>query len=145
MTLAGPNTGRPAGCRPPPPTPPGTTLAGARAGAADGGVHRPKAPAAWIEGQVAQLTSGPVPNVVFLTLRDPCGGHLDVRTCLRSPRWPSSPRPPAEGDRVVVHGKYDFWAARGSLNFKVDKIHPVGLGDLLARLERFAICSPPRV
>ena len=56
-------------------------------------------------------------------------------TCLRS-TVAALPRPPAEGDRVVVHGKYDFWAARGQLNFKVDEIHPVGLGELLLRLER---------
>jgi len=35
-----------------------------------------------------------------------------------------------------VHGKFEFYPARGSLSFKVDQIHPVGLGELLARLER---------
>ena len=46
------------------------------------------------------------------------------------------PTPPAEGSRVVVHGQFDFYAARGSLSFRVDQLHPVGLGELLARLER---------
>jgi exodeoxyribonuclease VII large subunit len=44
--------------------------------------------------------------------------------------------PPADGARVVVHGKFDYWPARGSLSFRVDAMHPVGLGELLARLER---------
>jgi len=92
-----------------------------------------KAPAAWVEGQVAQLTSRT--NVVYLTLRDPAADISMSVTCLRS-TVAGLPRPPAEGDRVVVHGKYDFWAARGQLNFKVDEIHPVGLGELLIRLER---------
>jgi len=92
-----------------------------------------KAPAAWIEGQVAQLTSRT--NVVYLTLRDPAADISMSVTCLRS-TVAGLPRPPAEGDRVVVHGKYDFWAARGQLNFKADEIHPVGLGELLLRLER---------
>ena len=46
------------------------------------------------------------------------------------------PTPPAEGSRVVVHGKFEFYPARGSLSFRVDEMHPVGLGELLARLER---------
>jgi exodeoxyribonuclease VII large subunit len=92
-----------------------------------------KAPEAWIEGQVAQLTHRT--NVVYLTLRDPAADISMPVTCLRS-ALAGLPRPPAEGDRVVVHGKYDYWAARGQLNFKVDEIHPVGLGELLLRLER---------
>jgi len=46
------------------------------------------------------------------------------------------PAPPAEGSRVVVHGRFEFYPARGSLAFRVDEMHPVGLGELLARLER---------
>ena len=37
---------------------------------------------------------------------------------------------------MVVHGRFEFYPARGSLTFRVDQIHPVGLGELLARLER---------
>jgi len=44
--------------------------------------------------------------------------------------------PPTEGSRIVVHGRFEFYPARGSLTFRVDQIHPVGLGELLARLER---------
>ena len=93
-----------------------------------------KAPAAWIEGQVAQIDQCDT-NVVYLTLRDPAADISMSVTCLRS-TLAALPRPPTEGDRVVVHGKYDYWAARGQLNFKVDEIHPVGLGELLLRLER---------
>src|SRR6478735_8127738 len=44
--------------------------------------------------------------------------------------------PPSEGSRVVVHGRFEFYPARGTLSFKVDQVHPVGIGELLARLER---------
>ena len=93
-----------------------------------------KAPAAWVEGQVAQLTVGRT-AVVFLTLRDP---SADVSLSVSCPKsaFAGLARPPVEGDRVVVHGKFEFYPARGSLTFKVDEVHPVGIGEMLARLER---------
>ena len=41
-----------------------------------------------------------------------------------------------EGARVVVHAKPRFWAKRGSLELRADDIRPVGVGDLLARIEQ---------
>jgi len=96
-------------------------------------VYLAKAPAAWIEGQVAQLSLRS--NVAYLTLRDPAADISMSVTLLRT-ALAALPRPPAEGDRVVVHGKFDYYAARGTLQFRVDEIHPVGLGELLVRLER---------
>ena len=42
----------------------------------------------------------------------------------------------AEGDRVVVHGKPSFYLGRGTLSLRVDEIRAVGIGELLARIER---------
>jgi exodeoxyribonuclease VII large subunit len=42
----------------------------------------------------------------------------------------------AEGARVTLHAKPEFYAARGSLSLRADEIRQVGLGELLARLER---------
>lgn len=94
-----------------------------------------KAPAAWIEGQIAQLTVRPGSAMSFLTLRDPSADVSIQVTCFR-PAFADMPRPPAEGDRIVVHGRFQYFPARGSLSFRVDEVHPVGLGELLARLER---------
>lgn len=94
-----------------------------------------KSPAAWIEGQIAQLTQRPGTTVAFLTLRDSAADISLSVTCARSV-IAGLPLPPAEGERVVVHGRFEFYAPRGSLNFRVDAMHPVGLGELLARLER---------
>jgi exodeoxyribonuclease VII large subunit len=94
-----------------------------------------RAPTVWVEGQIAQLSARNGSSVVFLTLRDP---SADVSLQVSCPRtaFAGMARPPAEGDRVVVHGRFDFYAARGSLHFRVDQVHPVGIGELLARLER---------
>ena len=44
--------------------------------------------------------------------------------------------PLAEGARVVVHGKPSYFFGRGTLSLRVDEIRPVGVGELLARIER---------
>ncbi|MGI8589380.1 MAG: exodeoxyribonuclease VII large subunit [Nakamurella sp.] len=94
-----------------------------------------KAPSAWIEGQIAQLSIRPGAATVFLTLRDPSVDMSLSVTCSRS-MLAALPVPPTEGSRVVVHGQFEFYPARGSLSFRLDQFHPVGLGELLARLER---------
>ena len=88
----------------------------------------------WVEGQVTQITRRPGSGVVFLVLRDP---HADVSlsvTCSNAVLDALQP-PLADGTRVVVHGKPDFYLGRGSLSLNVTEIRPVGLGVLLARLE----------
>ena len=50
----------------------------------------------------------------------------------RSTRWP---RPLAEGARVVLQAKPAFWTKRGTLQLDARQIRPVGVGELLARLE----------
>ena len=90
--------------------------------------------AVWMEGQVAQLTRRPGAGLVFLTLRDTEADMSLTVTCL--PRVLDSCVPPlAEGQRVVVHAKAEFFPGRGSLSFRAAEIRPVGLGELLAQLE----------
>jgi len=89
----------------------------------------------WVEGQVAQLSRRPGAGTVFLTLRDPVA---DVSLTVTAPRGvvDACVPPLAEGARVVVHGKPDFYLGRGTLSLAATEIRAVGLGDLLARLER---------
>ncbi len=94
-----------------------------------------RAPRVWVEGQIAQLNARSTSGMVFLTLRDPSSDVSLQVTAFRSV-FAALGRPPKEGDRVVVHGEFNFYAARGSLSFRVDEVHPVGIGELLARLER---------
>ncbi|HEV2371459.1 MAG TPA: exodeoxyribonuclease VII large subunit [Streptosporangiaceae bacterium] len=87
----------------------------------------------WVEGQIAELTKRG--GTVFLTLRDPVAAVSVRVVCTRAVLEASDP-PPGEGARVVVWAKPDFNTARGSFNLTAVEVRAVGIGDLLARLER---------
>jgi exodeoxyribonuclease VII large subunit len=89
----------------------------------------------WVEGQVAQLTRRPGAGLVFLTLRDTAADLSLTVTCSRRVLDAAAP-PIAEGDRVVVFAKPSFYPARGTFSLAATEIRHVGLGELLARLER---------
>ncbi|MGH3915198.1 MAG: exodeoxyribonuclease VII large subunit, partial [Pseudonocardiaceae bacterium] len=91
--------------------------------------------AVWVEGQLTQITARTGTGIAFLTLRDPAADVSLTLTCpigLVRDRQPSLP----EGSRVVVHGKPTLHLGRGTLSLRVDEIRTVGIGELLARLER---------
>ncbi|MCT9932675.1 exodeoxyribonuclease VII large subunit [Planotetraspora sp. A-T 1434] len=87
----------------------------------------------WVEGQITDLTARG--GTVFLTLRDPVANVSARITCARAVYEASVPRP-MDGARVVMHVKPDFWVNKGSFAFTAMEIRPVGVGELLARLER---------
>ncbi|GII64463.1 exodeoxyribonuclease 7 large subunit [Sphaerisporangium krabiense] len=87
----------------------------------------------WAEGQITDLSSRG--GTVFLTLRDPVANVSARVTCPRGVYEAAVPRP-VDGARVVVLVKPDFWVNRGSFAFTALEIRPVGIGELLARLER---------
>src|SRR5215831_7793520 len=87
----------------------------------------------WVEGQIAELTKRG--NTAFLTLRDPVAA-VSVRVlCARTVLEAADPAP-GEGARVVVWAKPEFNVARGSFSLTALEIRAVGIGELLARLER---------
>jgi exodeoxyribonuclease VII large subunit len=89
----------------------------------------------WVDGQVAQISRRPGTSVVFLTLRDPSADLSLTVTAHRDVLDAGAPEL-AEGARVTMHAKPEFYPARGSLSLRADEIRQVGLGELLARLER---------
>jgi len=89
----------------------------------------------WVDGQVAQISRRPGTSVVFLTLRDPAADLSLTVTAHRDVLDAGAPEL-AEGARVTLHAKPEFYPARGSLSLRADEIRQVGLGELLARLER---------
>jgi exodeoxyribonuclease VII large subunit len=91
--------------------------------------------AVWVEGQLAQVTARPGTGTAFLVLRDPAA---DVSLQLTAPIGlvRDGGAAVAEGNRVVVHGKPSFFLGRGTLSLRVDAIRAVGIGELLARIER---------
>ncbi len=91
--------------------------------------------AVWVEGQITQLSRRPGAGVVFLTLRDPSYDISIAVTCFRGV-FDEVADVVSEGARVVVHAKPEWYAPRGQLSLRAVEIRPVGVGELLARLER---------
>jgi exodeoxyribonuclease VII large subunit len=91
--------------------------------------------AVWIEGQVTQLTRRPGSATVFLTLRDPVA-EVSLQVSCRREVVDGCVPPLVDGARVVVNARPRFYLGRGSLTLDATAIRPVGIGELLARLER---------
>ncbi len=91
--------------------------------------------AVWVEGQVAQVSRRPGVNTVFLTLRDAVADISVPVTCSRTLFDGLNP-PLVEGASVVIHAKPSYYANRGTMSLYAREIRMVGLGELLARLER---------
>jgi len=87
----------------------------------------------WVEGQIAECTVRG--SAVFLTLRDPVAA-VSVRVICSRQVFDAAEPPPAEGARVVIWARPDFNANRGSFALTALEIRAVGVGELLARLER---------
>ena len=88
----------------------------------------------WVEGQVTQITSG-AGRTSFLTLRDTAADVSMPVTCDRRLLAELDP-PLQDGARVVVLGRPNYYANRGRLSLRAAEIRPVGIGELLARIER---------
>jgi exodeoxyribonuclease VII large subunit len=87
----------------------------------------------WVEGQIAELSKRG--STVYITLRDPVAA-VSVRVVCPRTVFEATDPAPAEGARVVVWAKPDFNTARGSFSLSAIEIRAVGIGELLARLER---------
>ena len=87
----------------------------------------------WVEGQIAELTRRG--GTVFLTLRDPVAA-VSARVICTSAVLDATMPPPAVGARVVILAKPEFNSAKGSFALTATQVKAVGIGDLLARLER---------
>ncbi|MCZ2526818.1 exodeoxyribonuclease VII large subunit [Streptomyces sp. HB2AG] len=91
--------------------------------------------AVWVEGQITQLSRRPGAGVVFLTLRDPSRDVSITVTCFRQV-FDAVADVVTEGARVVMLAKPEWYAPRGQLSLRASEIRPVGVGELLVRLER---------
>jgi len=87
----------------------------------------------WVEGQVTQISARGA--TCFLTLRDPAADVSLTVTAAR-PLLDACTPPLTSGARVVVWAKPSFFLARGTLSLTAFDLRPVGVGELLARIER---------
>lgn len=89
----------------------------------------------WIEGQVAQVSRRPGMRTLWITLRD-TDADLSLSVVAETTVVDVVSPPLAEGQRVIVYGRPEFYAGRGSLQIRAREIRPVGRGALLEELER---------
>ncbi len=89
----------------------------------------------WIEGQISEFKFKPTWALSYLTLRD-TQDEVSVELTCDSNLIKHLPAPIRQGDRVIIHGKPNFYTARGSFSFRIDEIRHVGEGELLARIEK---------
>ncbi len=89
----------------------------------------------WVEGQLAQITMRPNAGTVFMVLRDPAADMSLTVTCSRDLVL-NAPVRLAEGTQVVVCGKPSFYTGRGTFSLRLSEIRAVGVGELLARIDR---------
>jgi exodeoxyribonuclease VII large subunit len=89
----------------------------------------------WVEGQIAQLNMRPGTATVFMVLRDPAADMSLSISCSRDLML-AAPVKLREGTQVVVLGKPTFFTGRGTFSLRVSEIRAVGIGELLARIER---------
>lgn len=87
----------------------------------------------WVEGQIAEVSKRG--STVFLALRDPVAA-VSVRVVCPRVVFEATEPAPEEGARVVVWAKPEFSIARGAFSLSAVQIRAVGIGELLARLER---------
>jgi exodeoxyribonuclease VII large subunit len=87
----------------------------------------------WVEGQIAELSRRG--GTVYLTLRDPVAA-VSVRVICPRLVFDAAAPEPLEGARVVVWAKPDFSMAKGAFALSALELRAVGIGELLARLER---------
>lgn len=94
--------------------------------------HIERAPAVWVEGQIIQLNRRG--NVCYVTLRD-TDAEVSLSLTIFNSTMNRLNAPLETGSRVVALVKPDFWMKTGRLSMQTRDVRPVGLGDLLARIE----------
>ncbi|CAM3874962.1 exodeoxyribonuclease VII large subunit [Smaragdicoccus niigatensis] len=89
----------------------------------------------WVEGQITQINLRPGTRTAFLVLRDP-SVDMSLQVTCTADLLRNAPVPLTEGSRVIVLGKLQFFVGRGSVSLRITEIRAVGIGELLARIER---------
>jgi exodeoxyribonuclease VII large subunit len=86
----------------------------------------------WVEGQVVELNRRS--GTYYLTLRDTIA-DMSLPVSLPARVVAGLDTPVGDGAHVVVHAKATFWPRRGTFQLHADALRPVGVGELLARIE----------
>lgn len=87
----------------------------------------------WVEGQIVEINQRA--RVTYLTLRD-VDQEISVPVTLFARDMAALETPLEKGMRVVAQVRPDFWTKTGRLSMIGRGVRPVGLGDLLVRIEQ---------
>lgn len=87
----------------------------------------------WVEGQLTEISVRGA--TAFMVLRDPAA-DMSLRVNCSSALVRAAPVTLTEGVQVVVCARPQFDSRRGSFSLRLSEIRAVGLGELLARIER---------
>lgn len=86
-------------------------------------------PRVWVEGQIAEIRQRQ--QLVFITMRD-----TDSEMSIPVVTAPSVVENVERGNRVAALLGTEWWTRNGQVQFRAHAIQPVGVGELLARLEK---------
>lgn len=89
----------------------------------------------WVVGELTQINRRPGSGMAFMMIRD-LEADASFSVAVREQVLARSTVEPAAGAQVVIQCKATFWGKRGVLQLEAYDIRPVGLGELLARLEQ---------
>ena len=92
-------------------------------------------PSLWVEGEVTEFRRQPGWQSVFFTLKDPSDGAC-LPVSMPRGRFDALRLELADGMSVHVFGRPELYQARGVFQLRALSIEPLGLGAILAGLER---------
>jgi exodeoxyribonuclease VII large subunit len=92
-------------------------------------------PTVWVEGEVTELRRQPGWQAVFFTLKDPADGSCLPVTMART-GFDALRLDLVDGVTVHVYGRPELYGARGVFQLRALSIEPLGLGAVLASIER---------
>ena len=92
-------------------------------------------PTVWVEGEVTEFRRQPGWQAVFLTLKDPTDGSC-LRVTMARTGFDALRLDLADGMTVHVFGRPELYGARGVFQLRALSIEPLGLGAVLAGIER---------
>src|SRR3989440_5721987 len=92
-------------------------------------------PTIWIEGEVTELRRQARWASVFFTLKDPADGAC-LGVSMPRGQFDGLRLDLADGDRVHVYGRPEFFEAKGEFRLRALSLERFGLGEHLAALER---------
>lgn len=86
-------------------------------------------PRIWVEGQISEIRQRQ--QLVFITLRD-----ADTEMSIPVVTAPSVVQNVERGNRIAALVGTEWWTRNGQVQFRAHAIQPVGMGELLMRLEQ---------